>query len=175
MDDFAEKGKAISSSPTSDSSDASSHAATTPTLPVPSKLRKINARIEGLAGFEARGIARVPVEERQKPSLSADLQVFLLWLSANVSLNNLGAGLLGPLVFNLGFTDAAICAVLGTFLGAWSTAYMATFGPISGNRTMVRILFVSSPPCFAAASLLSLVRISVKRRPRPNVSKSSAN
>lgn len=146
VDDYAEKGRAISSAPTSESSDLSTADVK---VPVPSALRRLNARIEGLAGFEARGIARVLPEERQKPSASADLQVFLLWLSANISLNNLGAGLLGPLVYNLGFKDAAICAVMGTFLGAWSTAYMATFGPISGNRTMV--CFISS------LSLISLI------------------
>lgn len=101
------------------------------------RLQRICASIDGLAGFEARGIRRVTAEERQPASLASDLQVFLLWLSANLSLNNLGAGLLGPLVFGLGFKDSVICAVLGAFLGSLSTAYMCTWGPKSGNRTMV--------------------------------------
>lgn len=144
MDDLAEKGHhALSSSPTSDdnrwlpSDSGSVPPEHDPELPVPSTLRRLNARIEGLAGFEARGIKRVEPDERQPASLAQDMQVFLLWLSANISLNNLGVGLLGPMLLNLGFVDSAICAVLGSFLGSWSTAYMATWGPQSGNRTMV--------------------------------------
>ncbi|KAJ3498667.1 hypothetical protein NLG97_g947 [Lecanicillium saksenae] len=107
-------------------------------------LHKWTAWVEGLAGFEARGIQRVDPGERQRPSLSSDIQVFLLWLSANLSLNNLGAGLLGPMLFGLGFQDAAVCAVLGALLGSLSTAYMCTWGPQSGNRTMVGVF--TAPP-----------------------------
>ncbi|KAK7424597.1 Vitamin B6 transporter [Neonectria magnoliae] len=99
--------------------------------------KNINNRIEGLAGLETRGIDRVPPDERQAPSHAADLQVAVLWFSANLSLNNLATGLFGPMVFGLGFLDSALLAVFGTILGACSTAYMATWGPASGNRTMV--------------------------------------
>ncbi|RMJ10398.1 hypothetical protein CDV36_009975 [Fusarium kuroshium] len=102
-----------------------------------SSLKKINNRIEGLAGLEARGIDRVLPSERQAPSHAADLQVAVLWFSANLSLNNLATGLFGPMVFGLGFLDSALLAVFGTILGSCSTAYMATWGPQSGNRTMV--------------------------------------
>lgn len=102
-----------------------------------SSLKKLNNCIENLAGLEARGIDRVPPDERQPPSHAADLQVAVLWFSANLSLNNLAAGLFGPMVFGLGFLDSALLAVFGTILGASSTAYMATWGPQSGNRTMV--------------------------------------
>lgn len=103
-----------------------------------SSLKKLNDRIEGLSGLEARGIDRVPPSERQEPSHAADLQVALLWFSANLSLNNLATGLFGPMIFGLGFLDSALLAVFGTILGSCSTAYMATWGPQSGNRTMVR-------------------------------------
>ncbi|TQW02888.1 nucleoside transporter [Cordyceps javanica] len=98
-----------------------------------SRLKRWNAWVEELAGFEKRGILRVAPNERHASSLSNDVQVFLLWLSANLSLNNLGAGLLGPLLLGLGFKDAAICAILGAFFGSLSTAYMCTWGPQSGN------------------------------------------
>jgi purine-cytosine permease-like protein len=100
-------------------------------------LEKWNSAIEGLAGFEARGIARVLPSERDAPSLAADVQVALLWFSANVSVNNLAVGLFGPLVFGLGFTDSALCAVFGGLLGSLSTAYMSIWGPRSGHRTMI--------------------------------------
>lgn len=106
-------------------------------LPVPSRLRELNNRIENLAGFEARGITRVLPEERQPPSRSNDLQVAIMWYSANISLNNLAAAMLGPLAFELGFLDCAMCAVFGAFLGSLTTAYMSIWGPQSGNRTMV--------------------------------------
>lgn len=102
-----------------------------------SSFKKFNNCIENFAGLEARGIDRVPPDERQPPSRAADLQVAVLWFSANLSLNNLAAGLFGPMVFGLGFLDSALLAVFGSILGACSTAYMATWGPQSGNRTMV--------------------------------------
>jgi len=104
-------------------------------------LRRINHRIEGLSGFEARGITRVPPSERQPASLSADLQVVILWFGANISANNMTAGLFGPLVFGLGFKDSVLCAIFGCFLGSLSTSYMAIWGPQSGNRTMVCLRF----------------------------------
>lgn len=109
-----------------------SHLAVTP------KLKQINSRIENLAGFEARGISRVLPEERQAPSTAGDIQLAIMWYSANISLNNVAAGMLGPLAYQLGFLDSAMCAVLGAFVGSLTTAYMSIWGPQSGNRTMVR-------------------------------------
>jgi hypothetical protein len=97
-----------------------------------------NARIEGLAGFEARGLARVHESERHPAPNMSLLQMLLLWFSANLTINNLAVTLTGPLLFQLGFVDSALCAIFGVALGALSTAYMATWGAVSGNRTMVR-------------------------------------
>lgn len=110
---------------------------TEPDLYVPPFLHRLNTRIESLAGFEARGITRVLPSERQAPSRAADLQVAILWFSANISVNNMTVGLFGPLVFGLGFVDSALCAVFGGLLGSCSTGYMSIWGPASGNRTMV--------------------------------------
>lgn len=130
---LAEKDRAVSSVPSADEATSDTAAE----LPIPSTLKSWNNRIESFAGIEARGIDRVPPEDRQPASHAADLQVALLWFSANLSLNNLATGLFGPLVFHLGFVDSALLAVFGAILGASSTAYMATWGPQSGNRTMV--------------------------------------
>jgi hypothetical protein len=100
--------------------------------------KRWNARIEGLAGFEARGLARVHESERHPLSNMGLLQMLLLWFSANLTINNLAVTLTGPLLFGLGFADCALCAIFGVTLGALSTAYMATWGAVSGNRTMVR-------------------------------------
>lgn len=100
-----------------------------------SKLKRLNERLESLSVFEARGIARVPLDERQPPSTASDVQIALLWFSANISCNNLIVGLYGPLLFQLGFLDSAMCAVFGAFLGSLSTAFMAIWGPKTGHRT----------------------------------------
>ncbi len=108
-----------------------------PPIPVPQKLRTWNQRIENLAGLEARGIKRVLPEERHAASASAYAQMAMLWFSANISANNLAVGLLGPLLFGLGFTDSAMCAFGGILVGSAATAYMSIWGARSGNRTMV--------------------------------------
>lgn len=100
-----------------------------------SNLKLFNQRLESLSAFEARGIARVPPDERQPPSTAGDVQIALLWFSANTSCNNLIVGLYGPLLFQLGFLDSAMCAVFGAFLGSLSTAFMAIWGPKTGHRT----------------------------------------
>jgi hypothetical protein len=112
----------------------------TPHVSVRSRLRQWNTQIESLSAFEQGGITRIPPDQRHAPSLAAYIQMLLLWLSANVSINNLAVGFLGPLLFNLGFLDASLCAVFGAALGAVSTAYMSIWGPQSGCRTMVNII-----------------------------------
>lgn len=135
---FDEKGlQPLSSHASRDEESTAGNDLPPPKLPVPSTLRTLNSRIENLAGFEARGITRVLPEERHAPSLSNDLQVAIMWYSANISLNNLAAAMLGPLAFELGFLDCAMCAVFGALLGSLTTAYMSIWGPQSGNRTMV--------------------------------------
>ena len=104
------------------------------------RFQKWNARVEALAGFEVRGLERVPSEERQPPSTMGLVQMLLLWFSANITINNLAVALTGPLVFGLGFKDCAWCVVVGVFLGSSTTAYMATWGAESGNRTMVSVI-----------------------------------
>ena len=117
---------------------------------VPSRLARWNHRIENLAGLEARGIARVPPEERQQASFLGYAQMAMLWFSTNVTANNLAVGLLGPLVFDLGFLDAVMMATFGALLGSAGTAYMSTWGPQSGNRTIV-----CWPYCALLSSLIA--------------------
>ncbi|KAG7284401.1 hypothetical protein NEMBOFW57_010774 [Staphylotrichum longicolle] len=150
-----ERGEKSSPEPAVLIAKAETTSSTTPSDPptILTTLRRINDRIEGLSGFEARGITRVLPEERHPPSALADLQVFILWFGANLSANNLTTGLFGPLVFNLGFRDSVLCAIFGCLLGCASTGYMAMWGPASGNRTMVVLRYFmgywpSKLPCF---------------------------
>lgn len=115
----------------------SSESFVVPPVPVPRKFARWNTRIENLAGLEARGIARVPQEERQKGSARGYAQMAILWFSVNVSANNLAVGFLGPLLFHLGFIDSTMMATFGCLLGSAVTAYMSIWGAQSGNRTML--------------------------------------
>ncbi|OJJ43915.1 hypothetical protein ASPZODRAFT_135317 [Penicilliopsis zonata CBS 506.65] len=97
----------------------------------------ILARLSALGHLEQRGIERVPESERQELRSGDYLQMTLLWFSTNLTANNVAVGMLGPLSYSLGFVDSALCATFGALLGAAGAAYMSTFGPASGNRTMV--------------------------------------
>ena len=101
------------------------------------RLARWNAKVEGLAGLEARGITRVLPEEKHDGGWVGYLQMFALWFSINLVANNLVVGFLGPLVFNLGWVDCVCIVLFSNALSACGPAYTATFGPQSGNRTMV--------------------------------------
>lgn len=105
----------------------------------PSKnaFNRLNNWLTSLKFFEARGIERVPLEERHQVTAAHYMQMTLLWFSTNITANNMAIGMLGPSSYALGFVDSALCATFGALLGAAGVAYMATFGPVSGNRTMV--------------------------------------
>lgn len=94
--------------------------------------------------LEARGIERVLPEESKPLTWQGYLQAYVLWVSINLAAVNITLGMLAPTIFGLGFKDAALCAVFGSFMGSLPVAYVATWGPVSGNRTMVRILGLSS-------------------------------
>ena len=99
--------------------------------------RRLNNRLSSFKLFESRGIERIPLEERHYVKAADYMQMTLLWLSTNMTANNMALGMMGPLSYSLGFVDSALCATFGALLGAAGVAYMGTFGPASGNRTMV--------------------------------------
>ncbi|KAJ6128112.1 Permease cytosine/purine uracilthiamine allantoin [Penicillium samsonianum] len=111
---------------------------TPPLHPSKNAFERFNARLGQLDFFESRGIERVPLDERKPRVTSADyMQMALMWFSVNITANNMAVGMLGPSNYGLGFVDSALCATFGALLGAAGVAYMGTFGPASGNRTMV--------------------------------------
>ena len=87
--------------------------------------------------IEARGIQRVEEQERHALTWVTYLQVFLLWVSINLAANNITLGMLGPSVYGLSFLDSSLCSVFGAVVGSLAAAWSATWGPISGNRTLV--------------------------------------
>ncbi|KAE8376311.1 hypothetical protein BDV26DRAFT_282764 [Aspergillus bertholletiae] len=99
-----------------------------------SRYQRWAGRIKGL---EAHGIEPIPLEERMKASPSASLHMLLMWFSMGMAMNNMVVGSLGTLVMKLSFADAALCAIFGNLLGGMAVGYMSTWGPRSGNRTLI--------------------------------------
>lgn len=118
----------------------------------PSALR-IGARLKSFEhtllkyNLEIRGIQRVEEHERVQVGWFAYLQVFVLWVSVNLAANNITLGMLGPAVYGLSFRDAALCACFGCLVGGIPVAWIATWGPLSGNRTMVSVAPMLSRAC----------------------------
>ena len=101
------------------------------------RLARWNAKVESLAGLEARGITRVQPEERHDLTRLAYIQMFSLWFGMNLVVENVVVAFLGPLVFGLGWIDCVCILIFAMALASAPVAYMGTFGPQSGNRTMV--------------------------------------
>ena len=108
-------------------------------VPFRGKLVEWNEKVEGLAALEARGITRVLPEEKHGSGSRGHMQMFLLWFSINLVANNIITGFFGPLVFGLGWKDSICIVIFACALGSCGPAYTATFGPESGNRTMVSV------------------------------------
>ena len=109
------------------------------------RLARWNDKIEGLAGLEARGITRVLPEEKHGCGPIGYFQMFVLWFGINLCVLNGIVGLLGPLVFSLGWVDCICIVIFANALSSCGAAYTATFGPRSGNRTMVSLRIVAYP------------------------------
>ena len=87
--------------------------------------------------LEARGVQRVEPHESHNHTWKDYMQAFLMWISVNLAAVNITLGMLAPTVYELSFKDAAFCAAFGSLLGSTVVAYIATWGPVSGNRTMI--------------------------------------
>ncbi|KAK6414477.1 Vitamin B6 transporter [Oleoguttula sp. CCFEE 5521] len=91
--------------------------------------------------LETRGIERVLPEERHNLKKLGFVQIGLLWFGVNLAANNITLGMLGPTIFYLSFLDASLCAIFGMLVGCLPVAYIATFGPRSGLRSMILARF----------------------------------
>ncbi|WOO78800.1 Purine-cytosine permease fcyB [Vanrija pseudolonga] len=100
--------------------------------------QRYNAKLEAALGIEARGIERVPENERPDHRLWGNLT---LWLSANCVLPTFGVGILGPLLFDLGLGDSMLTIVFFVLASATLPAFCSTFGPRLGLRQMTSSRF----------------------------------
>jgi len=87
--------------------------------------------------YESRGIRRVEPDERHDTKSLGYTQIGMLWFSINLAANNITLGMLGPAIFGLNFFDSSMTAVFGMLVGCVPVGYIATFGPLSGNRSLV--------------------------------------
>ncbi len=108
------------------------------------KLGYWGLKMEAIWGVEARGITRVMDHEKNVPRPLHDyFHMFSLWFSINLQAVNIIIGLLGPLVYGLGWADCVCIVIFANALASCGVAYLATFGPASGNRTMVCFPYVT--------------------------------
>ena len=121
------------------------HDISPPPVLLKGRLARWNSKVEGLAGLEARGITRVLPEEKRSGGFIGYLQMFALWFGMNLVTTNLIPGFLGPLVFDLGWVDCICIVIFANALSSCGASYTATFGPQSGNRTMVCLRARSIP------------------------------
>lgn len=93
-------------------------------------------------GVETTGIDRVPPYSRG--TLSKQIwQVAGYWIAATGGLSSMSSFLLGPLVFDLTFTQTMTSGMISVVIGCLVAAYCSIMGPQSGCRQMVtaRYLF----------------------------------
>lgn len=85
------------------------HAAMPTATPAENSMQRWANRIDRLAGVEARGIARVPDDERERPVAFREyLHMFTIWFSMNCTANQMTLGILGPVAYGLGLTDSIV-------------------------------------------------------------------
>ncbi len=103
-------------------------------------------------GVEARGIERVPSDERTDAGMSKigtlvcisllfpqarTADTLLQWLSANMVVSAFAIGALAYPVFYLGFVDTILTIFFINILGIIPVCFFSTFGPRFGLRQMV--------------------------------------
>ncbi|KAJ5724603.1 hypothetical protein N7493_006331 [Penicillium malachiteum] len=98
---------------------------------------KFKRWLYGLRNVEMGGIERVSEDKRMPVTASTTLHMLLMWFSMTLAMNNIIVGSLGTLLMGLSFKDAALCGILGNILGTMAVGYMSTWGPTSGNRTLI--------------------------------------
>lgn len=78
--------------------------------------------------IETRGIAPVPASHRY----GAPGRLFTVWFAPNLTMTGVFTGTIG-IVLGLDFTTALVAVVLGTLVGAAPTAYLGTWGSLTGT------------------------------------------
>lgn len=83
------------------------------------------------AGVEARGIERVPEDERDDKHA---IGLMLLWFSVNTVATTIPIGLLAQAFYTLTYQHAIAVIVGFSAIGAAAVGFIATLGPMTGLR-----------------------------------------
>lgn len=86
------------------------------------------------AGVEARGIERVPEDERDDKH---SMGLMLLWFSVNTVATTIPIGLLAQAFYTLTYQHAIAVIVGFSAIGAATVGFIATLGPMTGLRCVV--------------------------------------
>ncbi|QPG72961.1 hypothetical protein FOA43_000265 [Brettanomyces nanus] len=118
--------------------------------------KAFSAKLDAL-GAEARGIERVPPEERDYNM--SKLNMFFLWCSGTGSLTSASGFFLGPILLGLSLKDSMISGLFGACFGALVAAFTSTLGPKSGLRQMVGSRFFFGWYFSRFCSLLNFISV----------------
>ena len=94
------------------------------------KLQRLATRF----GVEARGIERVPADERTDKTT---WKVGTMWCAANMVVSSFAIGVLAVPLFGLGFADSVLTILFINMLGVMPVCFFSTFGPKFGMRQMI--------------------------------------
>ncbi|RMZ88995.1 hypothetical protein DV736_g3788, partial [Chaetothyriales sp. CBS 134916] len=93
-------------------------------------LSSLETRIGTLATFEARGVERIPEDQRRPPQ---KLNMIFFWFAVLLSPTLIPIGMLGP-IFGLSVNTSIILTVFSTLIGSTFPAFTATLSPLTGLR-----------------------------------------
>ncbi|KIP11708.1 hypothetical protein PHLGIDRAFT_99130 [Phlebiopsis gigantea 11061_1 CR5-6] len=105
------------------------------------------------SGVEARGVERVPEDQRETKNVWNNL---LMWWSVNCVLTTIPIGVLAQEFYTLTFAHAVAVIICFGALGAVCTAFIATLGPKTGLRTMIITRYSSG---YAGGIIYSILNI----------------
>ncbi|ODV60012.1 cytosine permease ASCRUDRAFT_76546 [Ascoidea rubescens DSM 1968] len=118
----------------------SSHSVDNGSVTSPKKSSSILGKLASLLlKAEARGVERIPEEEKTDNSLWSAAS---MWLAANLVIGTFALGALGITVFGLGFYQCLCCIIFFNFMGTTAVSFFSVFGAKFGLRQMVLTIFL---------------------------------
>ncbi|KAI1261968.1 permease for cytosine/purines, uracil, thiamine, allantoin-domain-containing protein [Xylariaceae sp. FL1019] len=107
-------------------------------------------------GVEVRGIAPVPLEEKNDKRF---INVFFVWFTMNINLLPIITGILGTFVFGMGLRDCSLTILFLMLVFTIPPAYFCTFGSRTGLRQMIQSRYTFGYYAIAIIVLLNLATL----------------
>jgi len=115
---------------------------------------KVMDVLERQLGVEARGIERVPPNERHHVAIRDN---FTLWMSANCTVSTFALGTLGASVWRMDFKTAALTILFFNLITTLVPSYFATFGKALGVRALAFSRFTFGYYAVLIPTILNLI------------------